>query len=127
MFRTVFALLITVAVTVAPVGHALAAAQIMDNATVSMPAMDMAGMTDCHRKMAAGHSDETSRSGQDHSCCGDAKAKCADICGITCCKLMGMAAELPEIGPLAFALPERVDPQEPPEWRLRPIPPPPRS
>jgi hypothetical protein len=126
MYRTVLAVLIAVAVAVAPVGFGLASAHTMSKTTMGMLAMDMASVEDCHGKMVSS-SDHSDKTGQDHSCCGDAKANCTDVCGITCCKLMGMAAELHDVGPPAFGLPEPVDPQKPPEWRLRPRPPPPRA
>jgi len=126
MHRTVLAILIAFAVAVAPVGFALAAAQAMDKAATGKPTMDMAGMKDCHGKKVSG-SDHSDKTGQDRSCCDDAMAKCSDACGINCCKLMGMVAVLPEVGPQAFALPDGIKKKKAPEWRLRPRPPPPRA
>ena len=40
---------------------------------------------------------------------------------------MGMILALPTIQPRAFLPPEVSDPQKPPDWQLRPHPPPPRS
>jgi hypothetical protein len=106
MYRLLLAGLIAVAVAVAPVGSALAA-----SATLAKPAME-----DCHGKKPA----------DDHSCC-DAMAKCPDTCGIKCCKLMGMIVTLSPIAGSAVVPPEIADPQKPPDWQLRPRPPPPRA
>jgi len=105
MHRTLLAALIALAVALAPVGSALAASTAM-----SKPAME-----DCHGKAS-----------EAHSCC-DTMVKCPDRCGIKCCKLMGMIIALSGIDPPAFVPPEAVHPQKPPDWRLRPRPPPPRS
>jgi len=106
MYRIVLAALIAVAVAVAPVGSALAAAHVLSKAA----------MKDCHGK----------KSSKEHLCC-DKMAKCPDTCGIKCCKLMGMIVSLPNLQPWAFLPPEVSDPQKPPDWQLRPRPPPPRS
>jgi hypothetical protein len=106
MHRTLLTFLIALAVTLAPVGSALAASSAMPEAT----------MEDCHGKTAP----------EDHSCC-DKMAKCPGQCGIKCCKLMGMIVALIAIDPPAFIPPEVVQPRKPPDWRLRPRPPPPRS
>jgi hypothetical protein len=106
MYRLVLAGLIAVAVALAPVGSALAAS----SATSKAP------MEDCHGK----------KSSKEHSCC-DTKAKCPDQCGIKCCKLVGMVVTLPAIDAATVLPPEEVHPQKPPDWRLRPRPPPPRS
>jgi hypothetical protein len=106
MYRLLLAGLIAVAVALAPVGSALAAS----NAMVK-PAME-----DCHGKKAS----------KEHSCC-DAMAKCPDQCGVKCCKLIGMIVAPSGIDPPVFAPPEAIHPQKPPDWWLRPQPPPPRS
>jgi hypothetical protein len=106
MYRLLLAGLIAMAVAVAPVGSALAASN----------AMAMSAMEDCHAKKAP----------KEHSCC-DTMAKCPDQCGVKCCKLMGMIVALAAIDPPVFAPPEVAYPQKPPDWRLRPRPPPPRS
>jgi hypothetical protein len=106
MYRLFLAGLIAIAVALAPVGSALAASTAM-----SKPAME-----DCHGNKAS----------KDHSCC-DTMAKCPDQSGINCCKLMGLIVALSGIDPPAFVPPEAVHPQKPPDWRLRPRTPPPRS
>ena len=106
MYRLLLAGLIAVAVALAPVGSALAAGGAM-----AKPAME-----DCHGNKAS----------KDHSCC-DAMAKCPDQCGVKCCKLMGMIVALSVIDPPIYTLPEAAYQQKPPDWRLRPRPPPPRS
>ena len=106
MHRIILAAFIAFAVAVAPVGSALAASQ----------AHAKAAMEDCHGKMSGG----------DHSCC-DTKAKCPDDCGINCCKLMGLAPLLPSIAAPSFAPVQIAEPQRPPDWQLRPRPPPPRT
>src|SRR5687767_10425731 len=105
MYRIVLAALIALAVAMAPVGSALAAAHALAN-----PPME-----DCHGKAP-----------NDQSCC-DVKAKCADSCGIKCCKLMGMIVALALTRAPAPAEFQVADPQRPPDWKLRPRPPPPRS
>jgi DUF2946 family protein len=106
MHRIVLAVLIAFAVAVAPVGSALAASQ----------ALSKQAMEDCHGK----------KSGQDHSCC-DSKSKCPETCGIKCCKLMGMIVVLPAIVAPRWTPLRVADPQRPPDWQLRPRPPPPRA
>src|SRR5262245_7893391 len=106
MSRLLLAILIAVAVALAPVGSALAAADAM-----AKPAM-----ADCHGKKPV----------EDHSCC-DKMAKCPDQCGVKCCKLMGMIVALSGIDQPIYVPPEAVHPQKPPDWRLRPPPPPPRA
>jgi hypothetical protein len=106
MYRLLLASLIAVAVALAPVGSALAAS----SALAEPP------MQDCHGKMSS----------KEHSCC-DTMAKCPDQCGIKCCKLMGIVVALPAIDPLTVCPPAAGCPQKPPDWRLRPRPPPPRS
>jgi hypothetical protein len=105
MYRIVLAALIALAVALAPIGSALAASA----------ALAKAAMADCHGKAA-----------KDHSCC-DAMAKCPDACGIKCCKLMGIVADLPPVVATADVALEMIDPQKPPDWQLRPRPPPPRT
>src|SRR5262245_64839187 len=107
MYRLLLASLIAVAVALAPVGSALAA-----SSALSKPPME-----DCHGK-------KTSK--EQHSCC-DTMAKCPDQCGIKCCKLIGMVVALPAIDPPMVGAPAADSPQKPPDWRLRPRPPPPRS
>jgi hypothetical protein len=102
MLRILLALLIGLAVASAPVASALAATS-------------KAAVHDCHGKSA-----------EDHSCC-EKMGKCPDACGVKCCKLMGMVTVLPVIEPASLIVPEAVEPQKPPDWRLRPRPPPPRS
>jgi hypothetical protein len=104
MFRLLLAGLVALAVALAPVGTALAAGSTMAKAA----------MADCHGKKP------------DHSCC-DKMAKCPDQCGVNCCKLMGMIVTLPLIDPPVFVAPDVAKPQKPPDWRLRPRPPPPRA
>jgi hypothetical protein len=106
MYRIIMAALIALAVGLAPVGSALAAAH----------ASAKAAMQDCHGK----------KTSKQHSCC-DTMAKCPDSCGVKCCKLMGMIVSLPTIEAWAFSPPEVGDPQKPPDWQLRPRPPPPRT
>src|SRR5262245_60933740 len=106
MHRLLLAVLVAVAVAFAPVGSALAGSGAM-----AKPAME-----DCHGKKPA----------EDHSCC-DKMAKCPDQCGVKCCKLMGMIVALPVIDPPVLVSPEATHPLKPPDWRLRPRPPPPRS
>ena len=105
MHRLLLAILIAVAVALAPVASALAASD----------AMAKSAMHDCHGKKPV----------EDHSCC-DKMAKCPDQCGVKCCKLVGVIAALPGIDPPVFVAPEVAHPQKPPDWRLRPRPPPPR-
>src|SRR5262245_24422778 len=106
MYRILLAALIALAVGLAPVGSALAAAH----------APSKAAMTDCHGK----------KTSKPHSCC-DTMAKCPDSCGVKCCKLMGMIVSLPTIEASALSPPAVSDPQKPPDWQLRPRPPPPRT
>jgi hypothetical protein len=106
MHRLLLAVLIAVAVALAPVTSGLAASGAM-----AKPAME-----DCHGKKPA----------EDHSCC-DKMSKCPDQCGVKCCKLMGMIVTISGPDPLVFLDPEAADPLRPPDWRLRPRPPPPRS
>jgi len=106
MFRFLLATFVAMAVALAPIGAALAASSVMSKAQ----------MKDCHGKKPSG----------EHSCC-DKMAKCPDSCGVKCCKLMGMIVALPTIQPATFLPPEVSDPQKPPDWQLRPRPPPPRS
>jgi hypothetical protein len=106
MHRLLLAVLIAIAVALAPVASALAA-----SGAAAKPAME-----DCHGKMPAA----------DHSCC-DTMTKCPDQCGVKCCKLMGMIVALPGIDPPLFVPPEVVHSEKPPDWRLRPRPPPPRA
>ena len=106
MYRLLLAALIAVAVAIAPVGVALAAGN----------ALAKAAMEDCHGKKAS----------KEHSCC-DKMGKSPDQCGVKCCKLMGMIVTLSPIAASAFMPPEIADPQKPPDWQLRPRPPPPRS
>jgi len=103
--RLLLAFITALAVAVAPIGFALAANQ----------ALAKSAMVDCHGKAA-----------ENHSCC-DTMTTCPDSCGFKCCKLMGIVAALPVIDVLPFAPPEAVDPLKPPDWQMRPRPPPPRS
>lgn len=105
MYRIVLSVLIALAVGLAPVGSALSAY-----------ASSKAAMHDCHGK----------KTSKEHSCC-DKLAKCPDSCGVKCCKLMGMIVCSPIIRASAYFAPEVADPQKPPDWQLRPRPPPPRS
>jgi hypothetical protein len=105
MQRALFAILIALAVALAPVGAALAATG----------AMSKAAMEDCQGKASKGQ-----------SCC-DTMAKVPDPCGIKCCKLMGMIVALPAMDAPGFSPPEAARPQKPPDWHARPRPPPPRS
>ena len=93
MHRLLLALLIAVAVALAPVASALAAGD----------AMLKQAMEDCHGKKAA----------EDHSCC-DTMAKCPDQCGVKCCKLMGIIVVLAGIDPPVLVPPEVAHPQKPP-------------
>jgi hypothetical protein len=106
MYRLLLAALIAVAVAIAPVGVALAAGN----------ALAKAAKEDCHGKKAS----------KEHSCC-DKMGKSPDQCGVKCCKLIGMIVTLPGMEPPVFTRPEAVHAQKPPDWRLRPRPPPPRS
>jgi hypothetical protein len=106
MHRLLLAMLIAVAVALAPVGFTLAA-----SGATAKPAM-----ADCHGKNPV----------EDHSCC-DKAAKCPDSCGVKCCKLMGMVVALAGVDPPRFVPPDTVQPQKPPDWHLRPRPPPPRA
>jgi hypothetical protein len=106
MYRLLLAVLIAVAVAIAPVGSALAAGG----------GMAESAMEDCHGKKAA----------EDHTCC-DAMAKCPDQCGVKCCKLMGMVVALSSTDPPALVPAEAALSQKPPDWRQGPRPPPPRS
>jgi hypothetical protein len=106
MHRLFLAILTAVAVALAPVASALGASG----------AMAKSAMDDCHGKKPAA----------DHSCC-DKTTKCPDQCGVKCCKLMGMVVSLFGIDPPAHVAPEASHSQKPPDWRLRPRPPPPRS
>jgi len=104
-YRTILAILIALAVAVAPLGAAFAA--IHEGA---QPAIH-----DCDGPTPS-----------DMPCC-DAKAACPDSCGIACCKLMGMITVLP-VFDLTVVVPARAaDPPKPPDWQQRPQPPPPRS
>lgn len=118
MTRILFAALMALAVALAPVGSALAA-----HHAVAKPAMQ-----DCHGKASKDHSSSSKdhASSKDHSCC-DPMAKCPDSCGVKCCKLMGVIDALPIVQAWSFLPPEVSDPQKPPDWQLRPRPPPPRS
>jgi hypothetical protein len=103
-YRIILAGLSALAVALAPVASALAAFHVL-----AMPAM-----ADCHGQAT-----------DDPGCC-DLKAKCPDTCGITCCKLIGIISALPVFRE-PVTVPLRVaDPQKPPDWQLRPRPPPPR-
>jgi hypothetical protein len=106
MYRSVIALLIALAVATAPIGAALAAAN----------AMNKSAMHDCHGKKAP----------VDHSCC-DKMSGGPDACGFQCCKLMGIVVSLPLMAAPKFFLPETAEVQKPPDRRLQPLPPPPRS
>jgi hypothetical protein len=112
--RTILAVLIGLAVAVAPLGSALVAANATAKQTAVHAADDHA-MADC-----SGHAAD------DHSCC-DPSAGCPDLCGVTCCKLMGIIAVLAAMNTPEFVLPQAADPLKPAAWRLRPRPPPPRT
>jgi hypothetical protein len=104
-YRTILAGLIALAVALAPVASALAAGHVLA----------MAAMQDCHGQAT-----------DDPGCC-DTKAKCPDTCGVTCCKLVGVISALSVFEEPA-AEPVRVaDHEKPPDWQLRPRPPPPRT
>jgi len=104
LHRTILAVIVALAVAIAPIASGLAVATVSE-----MPAM-----VDCHGKSAP-----------DHSCCD--KAKCPDGCGVKCCKLIGVITEMPVVSGVWSAAHVAADPQKPPDWRLRPRPPPPRS
>jgi hypothetical protein len=107
-YRTVLAGLIALAIALAPVAPALAGAHAL-----AMPAME-----DCHG--------QPQPSSADDGCC-DAKAKCPDTCGVTCCKPVGVIGALAEFHEPAVMPELAADPRQPPGWQLRPRPPPPRA
>ena len=104
-YRTILAGLIALAVALAPVASALAAGHVL-----AMPAM-----ADCNGQAT-----------DDPGCC-DSQAKCPETCGITCCKLIGMISPLPVFDEPGAESERVADPQKPPDWQLRPRPPPPRT
>lgn len=106
--RILLAALIALAVTVAPVGAALATA----------PSPAKAAVDDCHKKPAKHCSDCDSQANIPVKCPGD---------GSKCCKLAGTIVSLPSAPAVAVAIDRAYDPQKPPDWKLGPRPPPPRS
>lgn len=108
VYRTILAGFVALAVAFAPVGAALASNQAAAKA---------AAMQDCHGKAT-----------QDCPSCDTSKANCqGDACGAKCCKLVGMITAMPVLTASIFVVPPEVNPQKPPDWQLRPRPPPPRS
>ncbi len=104
-YRIILAGLIALAVALAPVASALAAFHAL-----AMPAME-----DCQGQAT-----------DDPGCC-DSKAKCSDACGITCCQLIGVIGALPVLHEPAAVPVRSADHHRPPDWKLPPRPPPPRT
>ena len=105
--RILWAMLIAMAVAVAPVGAALA----------SSHSSTKAAMHDCHGKAPAHCAD----------CDGMAKkAKCPGD-GSKCCKLVGAVNASPKVMRFAAAVEVPIEPQEPAGCCLQPQPRPPRS
>jgi len=105
MYRLLLAALIALAVGIGPVGAAVAG-----SSALSKPPVE-----DCHGKAS-----------KDPSCC-DTKGSCPDPYGVKCCKVVGVTVASAPVHAFAFATPEAVAVQKPPDWQLRPRPPPPRS
>jgi len=106
-YRAILVCLIALAVAVAPVRAAFAA---------NHPAAEQA-MHDCHGNAS-----------QDCQSCDTNKASCSDeACGIRCCKLVGLVTVAPVTLASTIISPLPADPQKPPDWQLKPRPPPPRA
>ena len=109
-YRTLLAVLIALAVAMAPVSMALAACQTAAKAEMA----GQADMQDCQGTGAANSPD------------GNVNGKCP-IDGSMCCQLTGTLATLPMPIVLAAAAFRVAEPQEPSAWAVEPHPPPPRS
>lgn len=120
LLRTILALLITLSLTMAPFGAAMAQAHALQE----LPAT-AAGMDDCAKMM--GHQGDHSGGKNNAPCC-DTKGVCtAELCLTKCFKVfsaMLTPAALPAV--VAIVLSAR-DPVRPPDWSSGPQPPPPRA
>jgi len=107
-YRVILAGFVALAVAAAPVGAAVA----VGHASTKQAMHDCGGQT----------------SDSCPSCDGQSKANCQkDACGVKCCKLVGMITAAPVASARVVACLLAADPQKPPDWQLRPRPPPPRT
>jgi hypothetical protein len=121
-FRILLSVFVALAVGLAPVGVALASQRISSGHEMHGHNASPHAMADCHGKIGT-----AKKLTKDCPCC-DTKAKCpGEGCGMTCCKLLGMLAASLHLLNVAAAIEPQADPHIPPDWSLRPQPPPPRS
>jgi hypothetical protein len=123
--RILLAVLITLAVAVAPVSGSLMAGHAMaDPANARAVKAGQAGVHDCHGRAPASSPDKETARGpgadidMDAECRGD---------GSRCCKLTGTLPFQPSPFIVITAADRGAEPQEPTAWSLKPRPPPPRS
>lgn len=131
LVRIIFALLISLSLTLAPGASAFAALQSGGATThSSMAAGEMSGetsadMSDCMKAMGGGAgSSKTS----DCTCC-DTQNKCPDAanCMTKCCKVIGALKPAGKMLPLSTVAYRQAAPAKPPEWLRTPPAPPPRT
>ena len=132
IFRTIFAVLIALSLTLAPGVSAIAVAvadEIAASSTISASAdTDMAmadmDMSDCMKAMGVSGAADKS----DCKCC-DAKSKCPDTanCMTKCCKAIGALKPAGKILAVSIVAYRQTEPAKPPSWVSTPPAPPPRS
>lgn len=125
--RPILAMLIALSLAVAPITSAWAAMQM--RTTVDGPVTASAGsddvMSDCMKAMQAKGQEQN----QDCPCC-DTKSKCPDMtaCLMKCgTQVIGIVMPVIQLAALTGRHFRPSDPQEPPDWSLRPPAPPPRA
>lgn len=131
--RTILAILIAFALTLAPITSAWAATQMHAGTQAAMSAADAgeAEISDCMRAMQAQSQTQGQAPDQNCPCCDTPlKSSCPDMG--TClakCSVHVIGILAPEAGnPLPTHRHDRpADPQEPPDWGFAPPAPPPRA
>lgn len=131
LIRIIFALLISLSLTLAPGASAFAALQFSGATTPSsMDAGEMSAdagmdMSDCMKAMGGGAG---SSEKSDCKCC-DTQNKCPDTanCMTKCCKVIGALKPAGKMIPLSTVAYRHAEPAKPPEWLRTPPAPPPRT
>ena len=123
--RTILAILIALSLAVAPLASAWAGAPTTGATSVNMASEDGAVMDCAKMGMAA------EKSGTDFDCpCCDTKSKCADMtaCLMKCStQVIGIVMPAVRLAAIIGHHDRPADPQEPPDWSMRPPAPPPRA
>lgn len=124
LMRPILAMLIALSLAFAPVATAWAAAPAKGAAGMTMDGDDGAAV-DCAKM---GMAVTKSGGGSDCPCC-DTKSKCPDMttCLVKCgTQVIGVVVPAVKLAALTGRHVRPSDPQEPPDWSLRPPAPPPR-